>query len=165
MEGEERFGATSGVTRGILQICHLELGHNDTLCHNMNSYPNETVQNEVQIFQNEFAIKDRWVGAGPALAYSVFAGALSDRLQSQSGSVIEGSGFVIPRPHVLRIYNRSCWVESAHLLPTSYKLKRQNIYRYGRKPLFVLPVIGSIVGHCFSIINYAFIRHVFVSGY
>ena len=95
-----------------LQICHLELGHNDTLCHNLNAYPNETVQNEVQIFQNDFAIKDKWVGAGPALAYSVFAGALSDR--------------------------------------------------YGRKPLFVLPVIGSIIGHCFSIINYAYIRYFIV---
>ena len=42
-----------------LQICHLELGHNDTLCHNLNAYPNETVQNEVQIFQNDFAIKER----------------------------------------------------------------------------------------------------------
>ena len=30
--------------------------------------------------------------------------------------------------------------------------------RYGRKPLFVLPVIGSIIGHCFSIVNYAYIR-------
>ena len=68
--------------RDVFQICHLELGHNDTLCHNLNSYPNETVQNEVQIFQNDFAIKDRWVGAAPALAYSVFAGALSDRLQN-----------------------------------------------------------------------------------
>ena len=92
-----------------MQICHLELGQNDTLCYNLNTFPNETVKSEAQVFQNDFAITEKWVKVGPALAYSVFAGALSDR--------------------------------------------------YGRKPLFLLPIIGYIIGHCFSIINYAFIRY------
>jgi hypothetical protein len=74
----------------------------------MNSFPNETVKNEVQIFSNDFSIKDKWVGAAPALLYSVFAGALSDR--------------------------------------------------YGRKPLILLPIIGTALGNVFSVINYAFIR-------
>ncbi len=45
----------------------------------MNTYPNETIKNEVQIFSNDFAITDKWVRTVPSFLYAVFAGALSDK--------------------------------------------------------------------------------------
>jgi hypothetical protein len=63
----------------LWKVCHIEMGHNDTVCKDMNTYPYETVKNEVQIFSNDFSITDKWVSTVPAFIYVIFAGALSDR--------------------------------------------------------------------------------------
>ncbi len=70
-------------------------GHNDTACKDLNSFPNETIKDEVQVFSNNFDIKSQWFGAVPAIVYSVFAGALSDRYGRKPLMVLPLTGVAI----------------------------------------------------------------------
>ena len=57
----------------------MELGHNDTVCQDLNTFRNETIVNEVQVYNNEFVITDKWISNVASLVYAIFAGALSDK--------------------------------------------------------------------------------------
>ncbi len=45
----------------------------------MNTFRNETIKNDVQIYSNDFSITDKWVSTVPSFIYAIFAGALSDK--------------------------------------------------------------------------------------
>ncbi len=63
----------------FLQVCSVVKGYNDTICDNLTAPEYDDVQNEVQIFKNNFGIKDHMLASWPTFIYAFFAGALSDR--------------------------------------------------------------------------------------
>jgi len=53
--------------------------YNETVCQNLKDDQWDEIQNEIQIFTNNFSIGDSMLASWPAIIYVFFAGALSDR--------------------------------------------------------------------------------------
>ncbi len=71
----------SGVQTQLVlwKVCSVVKGYNDTVCDNLQAEEHDHVQTEVQIYKNNFSIKDQMLSSWPSIIYVFFAGALSDR--------------------------------------------------------------------------------------
>ena len=98
------FGAQISTNLLIWKVCHLELNYTEDICSNLtldeNEYINEEVQKQVVDIQT-IAV---YIGAGPALIYSLFAGSLSDDFGRKPLMVIPLVGFVLTNVALLLNY-------------------------------------------------------------
>ncbi len=62
-----------------MQSCNVVKGYNSSVCDNLSAEENDLIENEIQIFTNNFTIKDSMLSSWPAIIYVFFAGALSDK--------------------------------------------------------------------------------------
>ncbi len=79
ISGAIAYGSGTQTQLMIWKVCSVVKGYNDTVCDNLGAEEHDEVQNEVQIYKNNFAIKDQMLSSWPSIIYVFFAGALSDR--------------------------------------------------------------------------------------
>ncbi len=65
----------------LWKICHVIKGHPEELCDDMvyEGGNHSEIKKDVQAYLNDFELYMDFIQAGPAVIYSLFAGALSDR--------------------------------------------------------------------------------------
>lgn len=114
VEGEVKIPQLNALNRPchqmtyVLKACAVSLGYNDTICDDLSGEGNDQVQDETQVHLNKFEIANQYISSVPAIIYSLFIGALSDK--------------------------------------------------YGRKPLILIPILGSITDDVLAIIHVTYQR-------
>jgi len=66
-------------TASSIQVCHVELDQDETVCNNLDLDEHSLTQIEVQKVVNNFNIVSNLLGTIPQIFYTLFAGALSDK--------------------------------------------------------------------------------------
>ena len=72
------YGAQITTDLLLWKVCYYEQKHPEEVCRNLSLPEYKEVRGEVQRQANDFLMISSWLKSGPALIYSLFAGALAD---------------------------------------------------------------------------------------
>ena len=72
--------AGSGMNTELImyKACMLEFNYTEEVCENLDDPDNHDIEEEVQVYINNFFMIQQWIASAPAIFYSLIAGALSD---------------------------------------------------------------------------------------
>ena len=125
-------GANIQVDLLMWKICHLELNYSEEICANITNEDYEDIFDEVQTESNNFLMISQWLGGGPNLAYTLFAGSLLDQYGCKPFLIIPVIGLFIS--FICNIINYA-FIES---LPLEFFYLDNLFPLLGGKPVFYL---------------------------
>ena len=86
----------------IQKICQYEFGYNETICGDLGNDAYDDIQNDVQVRLNNFHLLSNYIQSPPPILYTLFIGAISDRIGRRPMLIFPQIGmFIIAVAHIL----------------------------------------------------------------
>ncbi len=124
------FGVRVQTNLLMWKVCHVELEYNETICDNLSEGDNDQYQSQVQRRVNDFQMVS-----------------------------FENKVLSCPQDldQVCFVFQLESWI--ARVPTLVYSLFAGSLSDdFGRKPLIIFPILGTIIGIVFKIVNFAFIE-------
>ena len=105
----------------IQKICQYEFGYNETICGDLGNDAYDDIQNDVQVRLNNFHLLSNYIQSPPPILYTLFIGAISDRIGRRPMLIFPQIGmFIIAAAHILNYTFLEQWPLEAFLMDGVY---------------------------------------------